>query len=100
MREVCVSSLLRKPIIIGEQAKTVEVDESCFSRRTFGLDCEYAHQWLFVGTCRVDKDRYPYAVPDRTAETLLKIIRATISPVQLSFLICRQRTMEYIIYRG
>ena len=33
--DVCASSQLRNPVLIGGPGKTVQVDESCFSSRKF-----------------------------------------------------------------
>lgn len=80
LREVCADSLLRNPIKIGGPNMTVEIDESCFSRRKYNIGRVYPQQWVFGGICRENNQCFLYAVRDRTAATLLSVIRECINP--------------------
>ncbi|KAF0737861.1 putative transposase-like protein HI 1328.1 [Aphis craccivora] len=59
MREVCEYTLTNNSAKIGGVNTTVEIDESCFSKR---------------GICRETKETFLVPVPDRSARTLLPII--------------------------
>ena len=67
MREVCASSLLRKPVVIGGPGKTVEVDGSCFSRRKFDVGRVYRQQWVFgvVSAAKIKNVSYMLYQTDR-----------------------------------
>ena len=76
MRMVFASSVPHNSVVIGRAERTVKVYESRLSRRKFKVGRVYNQQWVFGGICREDKDCFLYIVLDRTAETLLEIIRA------------------------
>ena len=77
---MCAQSLLANPVQIGGQNLTVEIDESCFVRRKFNRGHAVREQWVFGGICRETGDSFLYAVPDRSAATLLPIISESILP--------------------
>lgn len=80
LREVCAASLLKTPTVIGGKGLTVEIDESCFSRRKYNRGRTYPQQWVFGGICRETKECFLYTVPDRTRATLEECIKTSIRP--------------------
>ena len=80
LREVCANALLRSSTKIGWVGLTVEIDESLFSRRKYNVGRTLPTQWVFGGICRETRDCFMYAVPDRSAETLLTTIQECILP--------------------
>jgi transposase-like protein len=80
LREVCASSIINQLIIIGGPGEVVEIDESCFSRRKYQVGRIYPTQWVFGGICRRTNECFLYAVPDRSTQTLIPIIKESIRP--------------------
>lgn len=80
LREVCAWTLLNNPIKIGGPGLTVEIDESLFSRRKSHAGRVLPCQWVFGGICRETGECFLYAVPNRSATTLMKVISESILP--------------------
>ena len=67
MREVCVDSLLRNPVVIGGPKNH--------------QGRHLPHQLIFGGSSRDTGENFTLAVPDRSAATLMPIITQYILPV-------------------
>ncbi|XP_068237611.1 uncharacterized protein [Palaemon carinicauda] len=78
-REVLISWGLRRSRKIGGPGLTVEIDESKFGKRKYNVGCVIEGQWVFGGICRETRDLFFVPVQDRSAETLLAIIRQYIA---------------------
>lgn len=80
LREVCANTLICNPVIVGGPNTTVEIDESLFTRRKYAVGRVFPQQWVFGGICRETGECFMFTVPDRTAATLMPIIRTNILP--------------------
>ena len=78
VREVCAMDLLANPVVIGGPGRTVEVDESLFSRRKNHQGRQLPEQWVFGGIDRLTRECFLFTVPDRSGPTLLPIIQGSI----------------------
>ena len=65
---------------LGRPNKIVEVDESKFGRRKYHRGHPVRGQWVFGGVERESGRTFLVPVPDRTADTLVAIIRDWIEP--------------------
>jgi hypothetical protein len=65
---------------IGGPNKTVEIDESKFGRRKYHRGDPVKGQWVFGGVERESGKTFLVPVPDRTADTLIGVIRDWIEP--------------------
>jgi transposase-like protein len=65
---------------IGGPNRTVEIDESKFGRRKYHRGHPVKGQWVFGGVERESGKTFLLPVQDRTADTLMTIIRDWIEP--------------------
>jgi hypothetical protein len=79
-REVMLVYLERSSAKIGGPNKTVEIDESKFGRRKYHRGNPVEGQWVFGGVERDSGQTFLVPVQDRTADTLLAVIRDWIEP--------------------
>jgi len=79
-RETMVVFLEGSSVKIGGPNKTVEIDESKFGRRKYYRGHPAKGQWVFGGVERESGETFLVPVPDRTADTLMTIIRDWIEP--------------------
>jgi transposase-like protein len=79
-REVMLVYLERSSVKIGGPNKTVEIDESKFGRRKYHRGHPVKGQWMFGGVERESGKTFLVPVKDRTADTVLTIIRDWIEP--------------------
>ena len=67
-------------MVLGGANMTVEFDESLFTRRKNHQGSVLPQQRVFGGICRETGHTFMFAVPDRSAATLLPIIRDNVRP--------------------
>jgi hypothetical protein len=65
---------------IGGRNKTVEIDERKFGQRRYHRDHPVKGKRVFGGVERESGKAFLFPVPDRTADTLIGVIRAWIEP--------------------
>jgi hypothetical protein len=79
-REAMLVFLERNSVKIGGPNKTVEIEESKFGPRKYHRGHPVKGQWVFGGVERESGRTFLVAVPERTADTLVAIIRDWIEP--------------------
>ena len=63
---------------IGGPGKIVEIDESKFGKRKYNKGKRVEGEWVFGGVERESSASFMVIVPDRSADTLLRIIKKNI----------------------
>jgi len=66
--------------MLGGEGSTVEIDEAKIGKQKFQKGRLVTGQWVFGGYERESKKLFIECVPDRSAETLLAIIKKWIKP--------------------
>jgi len=79
-REVVLDFIENKSEMIGGEGKVVEIDESKFGKRTYHRGHYVKRQWVFGGVERGTGRTFLAAVHDRSAETLIGLIKQWILP--------------------
>jgi transposase-like protein len=79
-RETMLVFLEGSSVKIGGPNRTVEIDESKFGRRKYHRGHPVKGQWVFGGVERESGETFLVPVPDRTADTLMTVIRDWIEP--------------------
>ena len=79
-REVCATILENESEPIGGVGKIVEIDESKFGKRKYHRGRRVDGVWVFGGIERDSKKCFLVTVEDRTAATLIPIIKQYILP--------------------
>jgi transposase-like protein len=80
LREVCADTLLNNPVAIGGPNRTVEIDESLFTRHKSHQGRLMPQLWVFGGTCRDTGECFMFPIADRSAATLIPVITQHILP--------------------
>ena len=79
-REVILEYVETASVKIGGQGKAVEIEESKFWKRKYHRGHYVRGQWVFGGIERGSGKTFLVAVPDRTTETLVAVIKERIEP--------------------
>ncbi|KFD45571.1 hypothetical protein M513_13549 [Trichuris suis] len=80
LREVATESLLSNRLVIGGPNRTVEVDETLYSKSKSHRGRLYPEQWVFGGVCRETGESFLVPVANRSSQTLIPLIRQYIRP--------------------
>lgn len=79
-REVIIDHLIRESVQLGGPGEVVEIDEAKFGKRKYNRGRLIKGQWVLGGIQRSDKATFLLPVPDRSAKTLIRIIRRWVAP--------------------
>ena len=79
-REICVLILEKNSVKIGGDGHVVEIDESKFGKRKYHRGKRVDGVWVFGGIDRETKECFFKCVADRSADTLVEIIKENILP--------------------
>ena len=79
-RDVCAQYFIDHPLQIGGPGKVIEIGESKFGRRKYNRGRYQEGHWVFGGVERGSRDAFMVEVPDRSANTLLPLIRQYVRP--------------------
>jgi len=79
-REVCYDAMILCKVKLGGYGHTVEIDESKFGKRKYHRGHRVEGQWVFGGYERETGNCFMVPVENRTADTLLAIIKEWIKP--------------------
>lgn len=88
-REVCANSVLNNSEKIGGPGIVIEIDESKFAKRKYNVGHRVVGGWVFGG--REWDDKPKVTVENRTAETLIAIIREWIAAGSIIWSDCWKR---------
>ena len=80
IRDDFAEYLLRHPVVIGGDGRTVEIDESAFLRKKHNVGREVRTQWVFGGTDTTTHEGFLVAIPQQNAATLLPILQQYVRP--------------------
>ena len=75
IREICVEIIQRDSEQIGGDRKEVEIDESNFGKKKYHRGKRLDGVWVFGGIERQSKKCFFQIVEDRSAQTLIPIIK-------------------------
>ena len=87
-RAVCSWWLRHNPQMIGGRGRVVEIDESLLARRKNNRGRVVQQRWVFGGLDAAAQQGFLEFVPNRTARTLLPIIRQHILPGTMIYSDC------------
>lgn len=79
-RELCVLWIDKNSVQIGGDNIIVEIDEAKVGKRKYNKGRLVTGQWIFGGVERGSKRLFIEPVPDRSSETLLRVIHKWIKP--------------------
>ena len=78
IREVFIVNAVENSEKIDGPEKIVEIDESKFGKRKYNKGKRVEGEWVFGGVERESSACFMFIVPDRSADTLLRIIKENI----------------------
>jgi transposase-like protein len=79
-REICIDFIDKHSSKLAGPGKIVEIDEAKIGKRKYNRGRYIEGQWVFGGIERDTRNFFIVPVPDRTANTLLEIIKEWIHP--------------------